>query len=333
MPLDTGRDIDLILNSGDKRKLNPVEPFTPSIEIGPDIGAALKAVREFRHLTLEQVAETTCIRRAYLAALEDRRLDALPSRPFTIGYIRAYANALGLDGEAAVRRFKADEPANDEPLRGPVGVEKGRDPRLVIVGVAGALVIAAIAVWNVAQRAMTEEAPPPAAVASAPKAAAKAGPLTLGAPLPAPVESTTPPLYETPGLEAAAANGGSADASIAASRAAAAENAGKAAEPAAPLAPSFTPVGAVYGAEASASIVTFQALKGGSLIVRGPDGSVYFARQLSVGEAYRAPTLAGLTADVSDPTAFQVFVGGQSKGLMATPTASIGKLAGAAPAH
>ena len=38
------------------------------------------------------------------------------------------------------------------------------------------------------------------------------GPVSLGAPLPAPVESTTPDLYETPGLAAATAAGGSSDA-------------------------------------------------------------------------------------------------------------------------
>ena len=49
--------------------------------------------------------------------------------------------------------------------------------------------------------------------------------------------------------------------------------------------------------------------------------------QLKAGEAYRAPTLGGLTADVSDPAAFQVFVAGQSKGLLPANTAAIAKLA------
>jgi hypothetical protein len=41
-------------------------------------------------------------------------------------------------------------------------------------------------------------------------------------------------------------------------------------------------------------VVTLQAIKSASLIVRGADGSVYFARQLRAGEAYRAPQLGGL---------------------------------------
>jgi len=64
-----------------------------------DIGAALKAAREARGLSLRDVAEATRIRQSYVEALEAMRLEELPSRPFTIGYVRAYAGLLGLDGE------------------------------------------------------------------------------------------------------------------------------------------------------------------------------------------------------------------------------------------
>ena len=55
---------------------------------------------------------------------------------------------------------------------------------------------------------------------------------------------------------------------------------------------------------------------------------VYFARQLAAGEAYRVPNLAGLTIDTTDATAFQVFVDGQSQGLLPSPTISPSKLTG-----
>jgi transcriptional regulator with XRE-family HTH domain len=316
----------LLSRSKDSRARKSADAFVPSLDAGPDIGAALKAARDAKALSLDELAEKTCIRRAYLAALEDMRLDALPSRPFTIGYIRAYANALGLDGEAAVRRFKAEEPIGEEPLRGPVGVERGRDPRLALVGVAGAVIIAAIVTWNVAQRALTEKAPAnPAqiAVVSQPVAVAKTGPVSLGAPLPAPVESTTPTPYETPGLAASTTANGSADAAIAAKKAAEETPAVVEALP-----PAFVPGGAVYGAAPDASTITLQARKGASIIVRGPDGSVYFARQLSAGEAYRAPAIKGLTVDVSDPAAFQVFTAGQSKGVLPAAQTPLGKLEG-----
>jgi cytoskeletal protein RodZ len=259
------------------------------------------------------------------------RLDRLPSRPFTIGYVRAYAEALGLDGEVAVERFKSDEPDLNEPLRAPVGVGDVSDPRMLAIAAAVLLILAAIVVWNVAQRTFTANAPPPPtapAKATAQALAAPAGgPVRLGAPLPAPVESTTPPPYETPGLPSLNPDG------TAGAPAAGAAKSGLTPEtqPAVDLAtlpPVFTPNGKIYGAVApQPSAVTLQALKSASLIVRGQGGEIYFARQFAPGEAYRVPQTGGLTADVSQPGSFQVFVGGQSKGVLPAAQVSLSKLA------
>lgn len=300
----------------------------PTLQDGADVGQSLKTIREFLGLTLEEVAEKTCVRRAYLQAIEEMRLQALPSRPFTIGYIRAYANALGLDGEAAVARFKREEPAPDHVLPEPVGVQKERDPRLALFAVAFGVILAAVLAWNLVQRAMThEEAPPEAAPARAVAstvAPGAGGPVALGAPLPAPIESTTPAPYETPGLAAATAAGGvlpDTDPTKLPSATTAAT-----AVHAQPLPASFTPNGEVHGAAANASAVTLQAVRRGSVIIRGTDGKVYFARQLAAGEAYRAPNISGLIVDVSDPTAFQVFVGGQSRGLLPQAQTPLSKI-------
>src|SRR3989338_4419803 len=126
-----------------------------------DIGAALKAAREARGLSLQQVAEVTRIRQSYVEALEAMRLEALPSRPFTIGYVRAYAALLGMDVDAAVARFKADAPDESAELREPVGVRRERDPRRALIFAGGVLVVGAILLWNVAQRAIAKDAPPP----------------------------------------------------------------------------------------------------------------------------------------------------------------------------
>lgn len=329
MPLDTGGLTHLDFRVDGESPLSLAETYAPTLQSGADIGSALKAVREHRGLSLSELAEATRIRDAYLAAIEDMRLEKLPSRPFTIGYIRAYAKALGLDGEAAVERFRAETPAPEDGLREPVGVSEGGDPRLAAFAVGAALIIGAIVLWNIAQRAITDAAPPPSsAPGTALPVVTASGPVALGAPLPAPVESTTPTPYETPGLAAAAAADGSADAALAAAKLAKAEAAARPAEPQAPLAPTFTPQGQVYGVAAEESVVTLQALKSAALIVRGVDGSVYFARQLSPGEAYRAPALKGLVADVSDPTAFQVFIGGQTRGLLPAAQTALGKLTG-----
>jgi cytoskeletal protein RodZ len=328
MPLDTGGITDLHVDAVDHRDASVAESYAPNLHSGTDIGQALKAVREFRGLSLEDVAETTRVRRAYLAAIEELRLELLPSRPFTIGYIRAYAAALGLDAEAAVERFKAEEPVLDEPLREPVGVSQDRDPRFMAIVVGVFVLVVAIVLWNLAQRAMTASAPPPptapATAAAQALANAKGGPVALGAPLPAPVESTTPAPYETPGL-AQAGEDGMGNHAPPAILGVTPEDAPAPDLSALPAA--FKPEGPVYGAAANQpSFVTLQALKSAALIVRGADGSVYFARQMDKGEAYRIPQAPGLVIDVSEPQAFQVFGGGQTKGLLPGPQTAAAKL-------
>ena len=76
----------------------------------------------------------------------------------------------------------------------------------------------------------------------------------------------------------------------------------------------FTPQGTIYGSAAGASPLIIQAKKSISLEVRGPGGAVYFARELSAGEAYRVPALPGLTAEVSNPASAELYQGGVSKG-------------------
>lgn len=302
------------------------------------IGEALQAIRLEKGLSLMDLAETTRVRRAYLEALEEMRLDALPSRPFTIGYIRAYATALGVDPDLATERFKADEPVLDEPLRAPVGVPDEKDPRIAAFLLGALIIIAAIGLWNVAQRAMTAAAPPPPLAAHdvAEKALAqvKSGPVALGAPLPAPVESTTPPVYETPGL---------AEAMGLKPIDPGAPEGGHRPKPVGEVVPVdlatlpqlFTPAGRIFdaGNPRLNSAVIIQAVKPAALIVRGADGSVYFARQLAKGEAYRVPKVAGLTLDVSSQYDFQVFVSGQSKGFLPSQQVLASKLGDAPVAH
>jgi cytoskeletal protein RodZ len=298
---------------------------------GGDIGSALRALREQKRLSLEQLADMTRVRRAYLADIEAMRLERLPSRPFTIGYIRAYAEALGLDGEAAVERFKSEEPILDEPLRAPVGVVEAGDPRVVALVAGVIIILVAIVLWNIAQRALMAGAPPPptaSAQATAKALAVASSPVVpLGAPLPAPVESTTPPPYETPGMPIINPDGTvTTPKSVAGAKPGAAPDA-PSVDPAT-LSQVFVATGQTYGApKDQPSTVTLQALKPASLIVRGQDGQIYFARQFAAGDAFRAPQVDGLTADVSQPASFQVFVGGRSKGVLPAAQVSLSKLA------
>lgn len=60
-------------------------------------GAALRHAREQRPLTLQQVSEKTRIRSHYLQALENDDLTAMPSAAQARGFLRIYADFLGLE--------------------------------------------------------------------------------------------------------------------------------------------------------------------------------------------------------------------------------------------
>ena len=65
-----------------------------------DIGSQLRAAREAKGLTLEQAYKATRIKAAYLEAIEANSIDALPGQVQARGFVRSYANYLGIDGEA-----------------------------------------------------------------------------------------------------------------------------------------------------------------------------------------------------------------------------------------
>jgi cytoskeleton protein RodZ len=331
MPLDTARvtdDLNVLLGNApvDARANLMNDAYGPMVDSAPTLGAALRASREFQGLDLEDLAQSTRIRKNYLSALEDMRMEDLPSRPFTLGYVRSYAKALGLDPEAAVARFRMDAPEEDQALRAPVGVRRERDPRLSLFVGAGVIVVIGVVAWNVAQHQISLDGlgkPAPSQIAQSsarvapPPSAAPTGPIHVDASLPAPAESTTPTPYVTPGLPEATGVSSTGPASVTPATTQAA-----AAAPATP----FVAKGSVYGAPPGAGTVILQATKAASLVIHGGDGAVYFAKELAPGEAYRAPQLKGITIDVSEPAAFNYFVGGQLKGQLTGPDTPLSRL-------
>lgn len=74
----------------------------------PRTGADLKAARESLGWDLNEVASGLRIRRPFLEALEQGRTSDLPGPAYAIGFVKAYASALGLDAEEMARRFRAE---------------------------------------------------------------------------------------------------------------------------------------------------------------------------------------------------------------------------------
>ena len=72
------------------------------------LGADLKAARERKGLDLREVADELRIRHVHLQAIEEGYFDDLPGPVYVVGFVRSYAEYLGLDGEVAVEAFKQE---------------------------------------------------------------------------------------------------------------------------------------------------------------------------------------------------------------------------------
>ncbi len=72
------------------------------------IGALLCATRMRTGGDLQEIAKILRIRYGYLVAIEDGRHEDLPGSAYSIGFVRAYADYLGLDGNEVVRRLREE---------------------------------------------------------------------------------------------------------------------------------------------------------------------------------------------------------------------------------
>jgi cytoskeletal protein RodZ len=104
------------------------------------VGATLRARREERNEDLRFVAQMLRIRYPYLKAIEDGRPDELPGPTYAIGFVRTYADHLGLDSDRMVQRFKAEAEGLHAraDLHFPAPLREGKIPS------AGVLVVAVI---------------------------------------------------------------------------------------------------------------------------------------------------------------------------------------------
>ncbi len=333
MPLDADAAADSLgpaaaeapdLAQGEARRIGGLpRPAKVVLAADGDVGQALKAARESLGLAVDDIAQATRVGAAHIAAIEAFDLAALPSRPFTVGFVRAYARCLGLDTEAVVDRFRVEAPSHDQDLRPPLALHLYARRRFGWLMVLVAVVVGAVIAWNVSRHALDLRHGGPPKFGPVPAGAGPPvmSPARQGAPPPAPPEAAAPPTYVTPGLApsesegaSGTATGGSADTG---------SDADTKGRP-------FVPAGAVYGGGGRSGVL-LQAIKPTTLVVRGTGGAVYFARQLATGEAWRAPPVAGLSVDVGNPAAVEVFYAGVSRGPLAQAQTRLADLTPTAP--
>jgi len=305
------------------------------------VGQDLRAARLRRGDDLATVSKALKIRKDHLEALEEDRLDALPGRTYAVGFVRTYADFLGLDALQMVERFKAEIAGRESgptPVSGlPAHEEERQLPHgwVIIAVIVAGLVLFGIYHLAVSANRMLREpvAPVPAAIApkqpvhfqkppqkaaQAPAAAEVAG---KSAPIIPPVRIDGPaaqPASATPAAQTATATPAT---QTAPAQQTAPQTQAPATQSATATAAEPPPhAGQIFGQENSNSRVVLHVLQVTRVLVQGPDGKLYINRTLHPGDSYRVPDFVGLTLTTPDGGAVEIELDGQMMGTAGKPS-------------
>jgi helix-turn-helix protein/uncharacterized protein DUF4115 len=156
-----------------------------------DIGATLREARERRGLSLDDVQQSLHFRERYLTALEDEHWDLLPGEAYTKGFLRTYAEFLGLDGTLFIDEFNERVAASEEQAIVPDSLAPRRKRSGLLVRTIAGVVVLALAVF--AAGALRPSSSPgahvDAAAAATPKPAVQRGMPVAPAVLPTPARA------------------------------------------------------------------------------------------------------------------------------------------------
>lgn len=118
------------------------------------IGPSLREARERRGLSAADVQKAIRIRDRYLHALEEERWELLPGDAYVKGFLRTYADFLGLDGNLYVEEYNSRFAHHDDQLLVPQAIAQrpvtagiGVLRPLLALGVIAA-VVAGVAAWR-----------------------------------------------------------------------------------------------------------------------------------------------------------------------------------------
>jgi cytoskeleton protein RodZ len=116
----------------------PGEASHQSTEGTSRIGGELRTARERLGWEIDAVADALRLKPAFIRAIEQGDLAGLPAPAYTVGFVRTYATALGLDPNEAIRRFRGerDEVNRKTELAFPAPVPQRGVPAgaLILVG-------------------------------------------------------------------------------------------------------------------------------------------------------------------------------------------------------
>jgi Helix-turn-helix domain len=118
-----------------------------------EIGNSLREARLRQHLDFPEIEQATKIRGKYLRALEDEQFEILPAQTYVKGFLRSYAEYLGLDGQLYVDEYNSrfvvgEEEAPARPRRSAPPQSRGTQvqSRVVLLTLLGIAAVTAIVI-------------------------------------------------------------------------------------------------------------------------------------------------------------------------------------------
>ena len=112
------------------------------------LGEELREARMELGVSVADMAERIRIRGVYLVALEEGRLKDLPGQAYVVGFLRNYANALGLNTDEVLRRFReVSVPTGKADLVFPEPVPSRGVPAGAVMLAGAVLAVAAYVGW------------------------------------------------------------------------------------------------------------------------------------------------------------------------------------------
>lgn len=255
------------------------------------VGQDLRAARLRRGDDLATVSKALKIRKDHLEALEEDRIESLPGRTYAVGFVRTYAEFLGLDHSAAVERFKAQIAGRaDEPQPTITVIDEDEHRRLpqgwkIIAGVV--LLLFAYGAYYLLVPAADKMIAPP--VAPVPQATApKPKVVKVVPPAPAPA-ATAPEIGAAPPPSDRTAT-------------------------ATPTEPAPLPPGKVYGQMNRNARVVLRVKQATRVLVQGANGQSYINRTLNPGDSYLVPDVVGNVLTTDNAGAIEIDLDGAPMG-------------------
>ena len=184
-----------------KKKHQDAETSRPEYT---SVGEMLRAARTARKLEFEDVSVSIHIRPSQLRAIEENDIDALPGMTYAVGFVRSYANFLGLNGAEIVHRFKAEQGHSPSPskLSFPEPIVESRVPDPMMVGVGAFLAVVILVIWtiytNVHGSSKTAEQIPPAPDVASVSSTSEPAAMTLAPDVAALSATSLTPAVSTP---------------------------------------------------------------------------------------------------------------------------------------